>query len=217
MEWVSLCPGTFTMGSDESDAMSQPDERVDPPRVVSLGRFEMTKTEITNAQYKLHDPRHKPEDSLPVTDVTWAQARAFCQGYGGGDLPTEAQWEYAARGGSQTLWSFGDDEKVLGEYAWFGESPLGTAHPVGQKRPNPLGLHDMYGNVWEWVRDWYGDYPSGFFVDPGGPSSGGRRVLRGGSFDDTPERLRSARRFDFDPEVRARPFGFRCVRVPPQL
>ncbi|HRY16342.1 MAG TPA: formylglycine-generating enzyme family protein, partial [Candidatus Competibacteraceae bacterium] len=100
----------------------------------------------------------------------------------------------------------------------FAENSGGRAHDVKQKRPNPLGLYDMHGNAWEWVRDGYDMYEAGIFIDPEGPrtfSSGGR-VLRGGSFGNPPERLRSARRDVFVPEVRFRFNGFRCVRVPPQ-
>ena len=138
--------------------------------------FRLRATETTQQQYG-------KEGNLPVVDVDWARARAFCQ-RSGGDLPTEAQWEYAARGGSRFPWSFGDDEAQLENYAWFDKNSKGKAQEVRQKRPNPLGLYDMHGNVWEWTRDWYDNYASGVFVDPLGPSSGtlgaggARRVVR---------------------------------------
>ncbi len=122
----------------------------------------------------------------------------FCQRIGG-DLPTEAQWEYAARGGSRTRWSFGEDESQLGRYAWFDKNSNYQAHEVKQKLPNPLGLYDLHGNVWEWVRDEYGDYQAGTFVDPEESTKTGGRVLRGGSFDFPPGLLRSALRFGGGP------------------
>jgi formylglycine-generating enzyme required for sulfatase activity len=216
IDWVNVCPGTFTMGTITGEDMKVvQDEIVHPPRTVVLSALQIAATETTQQQVGQTGDK-------PVVDVTWAQARAFCQKIDG-DLPTEAQWEYAARGGSRFPWSFGDAEAQLGRYAWFGENLAGQAHEVKKKLPNPLGLYDMHGNVWEWVRDWYGAYTSGVFVDPLGPGSGKCtlfddvcRVVRGGSFDVSPVALRSANRDDFRPERRVRDFGFRCVRVPPQ-
>ena len=177
IEWVNVCPGTFTMGTiTGEDTMAHQDEIVDPPRTVVLSALQVAATETTQQQYG-------QTGDEPVVDVTWAQARAFCQKIGG-DLPTEAQWEYAARGGSRFPWSFGDDAALLERYAWFAGNASGQAHEVKKKLPNPLGLYDMHGNVWEWVRDWYGEYTSGLFVDPLGPSlgeycaGGARRVVR---------------------------------------
>ena len=215
IEWVAICPGAFTMGSVKGEAMAQQNEIVDPPRVVALSAFQIAATETTHRQYAQMVSDHKERDDQPVVDVTWEQARSFCQ-RGGGDLPTEAQWEYAARGGSRTPWSFGEEESQIGRYAWFAENSGNQAHDVKQKLPNPLGLYDLHGNVWEWTRDWYDNYRAGTFVDPEESAITGRRVLRGGSFVVSPEVLRSAFRFVVDPEYRRRFFGFRCVRVPPQ-
>ena len=220
--FVKVCGGTFMMGTDGST--SHP---------VTLNSFEITKTEITNAQYRrLFATRQTSEEDLPVADVKWDQAKKFCENvneivpsnaedleYG---LPTEAEWEYAARGGSTTRWSFGDDEKQLGEYAWFSGNSKRRASPVGQKLPNPLGLHDMHGNLWEWVEDCYeGDayenrspFITNPLVEPGIGGSCGRRVLRGGSFVSEAEDLRSAFRARNEPEDSADDVGFRCVRRP---
>jgi formylglycine-generating enzyme required for sulfatase activity len=142
--------------------------------------------------------------------VSWFNARDFCEKHGW-RLPTEAEWEYAARAGTKTTWSFGDDEKVLGEYAWFGNSK-GEVHPVGTKKPNPWGIYDMHGNAWEWVADWYGDYPARAQVNPIGPETGVLRVLRGAAFFNPPWVLRSADRFRIQPAFRFRTVGFRCAR-----
>ncbi len=130
-------------------------------------------------------------------------------------LPTEAQWEYACRAGTQTMWSFGDDEKQLGQYAWFRSNADNAgeqyAHAVGLKKPNPGGLHHMHGNVWEWCSDWYGNaLPGG--TDPVGPGKGSSRVLRGGGWRSNPDDCRSADRGFNDPSFRSSSLGFRLAR-----
>ncbi|MCK6523789.1 formylglycine-generating enzyme family protein [Myxococcota bacterium] len=135
-------------------------------------------------------------------DVAWV---AGCTGY---RLPTEAEWEYAARAGTTTRWSFGDEEAVLGEFAWFTGNSGDQVHAVGGKKANPWGLHDLHGNVWEWVWDAYDSYNSGKVVNSVGTS----RALRGGSFGHSPENLRSADRVRYSPEVQIWYYGFRCAR-----
>ncbi len=142
-------------------------------------------------------------------------------GNGGYALPSEAEWEYAARGGSVTPWSFAGNEQQLGNYAWFSGNSAGQAHEVGSKLPNPLDLNDMHGNVWEWVTDCYDDKayhgrPEMIVdpvVNPTVVSSCQYRVLRGGSwlYDLGP---RSAFRFWYEPGLRIDNIGFRCVRRP---
>jgi formylglycine-generating enzyme required for sulfatase activity len=116
-------------------------------------------------------------------------------------LPTEAQWEYACRAGTQTRFSFGDDpdDKAVGDYAWCeGNAPKkgeAYAHAVGTKKPNAWGLYDMHGNVWEWCSDWCGEYAEGDAVDPTCPAEGDYRVLRGGSWLGRPGGVRSAGRY----------------------
>ncbi len=213
MEFVRICAGAFLMGSED-----YPDES--PVHQVTLGEFWMGKYEVTNEEYRLlhrdwrnpDSPDHPAEPRLPVTNVDWNDARTFCESFGY-QLPTEAEWEYAARAGTTTLWSHGDDEGELGRYAWFGEDPRRSrAHPVGEKEPNPWGLYDMHGNVWELVEDWYGPYSSEPLTNPGGPPNGSDCVLRGGSFFFASRDLRSAERYWVRPEDRLRFVGFRCVR-----
>ena len=136
--------------------------------------------------------------------VRWATG---CTGY---RLPTEAEWEYAARAGTTTSWSFGEDPAVIGDYAWYDGNSRGTVHAVGAKKSNPWRLNDMHGNVWEWVWDAYDSYKSGKVVY----SSGTSRALRGGAFSNSPWRLRSARRDWWAPEGQGWNFGFRCARGP---
>jgi formylglycine-generating enzyme required for sulfatase activity len=245
--WVRICPGTFTMGTVKQDgaramAMAREEEKISPPRTVILSAFDMAATETTEAQYVKIDPeqgkKYGKGTNVPVVNVTWEEAQTICQKTKG-NLPTEAQWEYAARGGSRFPWSFGDDEALLKHYAWYSGNAKGVQE-VGQRRQNPLGLYDMHGNVWEWAQDWYNEkYVPGVVVDPSGPSSGkcseeyiqavkslnlkidtseGCRVVRGGSFVFSPDFLRSAIRFfDFLPEFRLWNLGFRCARVPQDL
>ena len=153
-------------------------------------------------------------------DIEWIQG---CNGY---RLPTEAEWEHACRAGSQTAYSFGDDDSIfgdddsiLGSYAWYKEAGS-TAHPVGGKEPNDWGLYDMHGNVWEWVWDWYGPYavrPSGQAeTDPLGAAKSKSRALRGGSVGDWSKYLRCGLRFRSEPGDRDRDWGFRAARSLPR-
>jgi formylglycine-generating enzyme required for sulfatase activity len=208
--WVELCGGSFTMGSPASEPGHGNDER---QHQVTLSRFAIARTETTNSQYQRVHADHQAKDDLPVASVDWQQALDFCRAVGG-DLPTEAQWEYAARAGTTTAWSFGDDEAALGEHAWYDKNADGKPHPVAQKQPNPWGLYDMHGNLWEWVADRYGSYPEGAQTDPAGPQDGVYRVLRGGSFGDWAVVTRSASRIRGDPEDRNVNDGFRCARAP---
>jgi formylglycine-generating enzyme required for sulfatase activity len=209
--WVRICPGTFTMGSAENDPRAEADEK--PAHQVNLSELWIGKTEITHEQYRRFRSEHPGEARLPVAEVNWFGAKAACEFFGG-RLPTEAEWEYAARAGSQTAWSFGDDESRVGEHAWYAENSGNTRYPVGTRTANPWGLHDMHGNVWEWVADWYGTYLGAAQTDPRGPTTGTVRVLRGGSFLNPPGLLRSTRRDSVEPERHSGAVGFRCVRAP---
>ena len=210
IEYVHICAGSFTMGSAENDPKASAGEK--PAHQVKLSEFWLGRTEITNAQYRRFRPEHKGEATLPVTQVSWDEAKAACESFGG-RLPTEAEWEYAARAGSQSAWSFGDDEKKLDDYAWYGVNSGGAPHPVGTRKPNNWHLDDMYGNAWEWVADRYGPYHGAAQSDPTGATTGEGRVLRGGSFGvSTPWVLRSANRFRYVPSLGDRVIGFRCGR-----
>lgn len=215
---VHICPETFTMGAAADDPYALDHEK--PAHPVTLSSYWISQTEITNKQYAKVRP-HESSDLLPVTNVDWHEAQEACAYFGNGRLPTEAQWEYAARAGSQSTWFFGNDGTALGKYAWYGESQEGEPHSVAGKDPNPWGLYDMYGNVFEWVGDWYeSPYPSEAQTDPSGPpespqgkegDAGVMRVLRGGAAVSDSQALRSSARGMLAPNGRSPWIGFRCV------
>ena len=131
-------------------------------------------------------------------------------------LPTEAEWEYACRAGTTTRFSFGDDPTytALPSYAWFSSNSASATHAVGLKLANPAGLFDMHGDVFEWCLDYYGPYPSGPALNPGGPVTGSTRVFRGGSWTSGGRYARSAGRYQADPTTRFNYVGFRVVAAP---
>ena len=134
-------------------------------------------------------------------------------------LPTEAEWEYAARAGTDTDTYAGEmtapkgNDPVVNEIAWYVKNSSGRAHPVGQKTPNGFGLYDMLGNVWEWVGDWYGDYPGGTVTDPAGPESSSARVDRGGGWIHFARYCRTTHRNRAPPGLRNGSLGFRLLRT----
>jgi formylglycine-generating enzyme required for sulfatase activity len=156
----------------------------------------------------------------PVENVSWEDAQAFMQklndqeGVSHYRLPTEAQWEYSCRAGSNTLYYFGDNEVALGQYAWHGGSSDGQPQPVGQKNPNAWELYDMHGNVWEWVQDWYSPYAADSATNPTGPDTGAYRVIRGGVWSSPAQHVRSAFRGGRDPGGYCG-VGFRCAMSAP--
>lgn len=232
---VFVPASTFTLGSPTNEVGHQPDES--PQTLVALTHgFWIGKYEVTQAEYLAvtgENPSGFPGDlSRPVESVSFFAASNYCvlhtqQELAAGRippgshfrLPTEAEWECAARAGSTNRFYYGDDPDLTGlpNYAWFGAQNGITTHPVGQKLPNALGLYDMAGNVWEWCQDWYGEYPGGGIIDPQGPATNaiGWKVIRGGAWEASGSDCRSARR-GFEP---ASPFisdfiiGFRVVLV----
>jgi formylglycine-generating enzyme required for sulfatase activity len=154
----------------------------------------------------------------PVEQVSWDEAVAFCQKASEKTgrklrLPTEAEWEYACRAGSKARFSFGDDDRQLGDYAWFQANSSNSSHPVGQKKPNAWGLHDMHGNVGEWCLDWHGSYVDAPQKDPAGPRFGQSRAVRGASWVNDPALCRTAYR-DVGPPGDRGHIGFRVVVDP---
>jgi len=205
MVFVRICPGTFMMGSSEDDRWAEKNEK--PAHEVTLSEYWIGQNEVTEWQYW----QRGSKVLQPARERSWSEAKRFCERHGW-RLPTEAEWEYAARAGSQTTWFFGTDSSFLGNFAWYRDNSGQTPRPVGTKNPNSWGLYDVYGNVWEWVADWYGPYTIGRQMDPIGPGTGTSRVMRGGAYDYSPARLRSADRAWFQPTFRAKNLGFRCAR-----
>ena len=218
IEFVALEPGEFLMGCRSQDADCGDDERPAHPVRLSTG-FEIGKYEITQAQWTAvmgTNPSHFRGPALPVENVSWNEARRFIAKLNrAGDpylyrLPTEAEWEYAARAGSS-----GPPLGTLDDIAWHGANSAQRTHEVGTKRPNAWGLHDMLGNVWEWCSDRYGAdyYRTSPDSDPRGPSQGALRVMRGGSWYRYMWFVRLSARFRDRPDAAYRHVGFRCVRT----
>ena len=214
MRFVPIPAGTFTMGEGKT-----------AHKVTLTQAFELGQHEVTQEQYEKvmgTNPSHSKGSQNPVEQVSWKDAVEFCRklselpaekkaGYVY-RLPTEAEWEYACRAGTTTRYSVGDSDSELGEYAWFDDNSGDTTHPVGGKKPNPWGLYDMHGNVWEWCQDRHGSYPSGSVTDPTGAVSGSNRVLRGGCWGFNSGYCRSAHRDWFTPGLRNNDLGFRVLR-----
>ena len=223
MTFKEIPAGTFMMGSPESEADRLVDEH--QHKVTITKAFYMQTTEVTQGQWQavmatepwkgLAVIREGP--NYPATLISWEHAVAFCEKLSNKEgktyrLPTEAEWEYACRAGTETTWSFGDDKKLLGDYAWYGVRP--RSYQVGLKKPNLFGLYDMYGNVSEWCHDYYEAdyYKQSPEKDPTGPASGSSRVLRSGAWDNVSRSRRSAGRRGSGSSRRHWNRGFRLVR-----
>ena len=235
--------GTFTMGSVSGYSSEKPEHQV------TLDDFYIGKYEITNAEYckflndrgnqeedgdtwldiddddcniKKNNGKFKPKSGKqnhPVIEITWYGARAYCR-WAGGRLPTEGEWEYAARGGNKGIgYKYAGSDKI-DDVAWYetnaedvGSShPDYGTHPVGKKKSNELGIYDMTGNVYEWCSDWYGKYSSKSQSNPTGPTTGSYRVLRGGSWYDSASYCRVAFRRNRYPGISSYTIGFRLSR-----
>ena len=230
---VFVAPNTFTMGSPTSEPDGNSDER--PQTTVTLSRgFWIGKHEVTQEEYLSvmnTNPSVFPGDlSRAVSSVSWPDATNYCAKLTRRELaagripagsryrlPTEAEWECAARAGTSTRFSYGEDPfyASLANYAWYSLNGDLTVHSVGQKRPSPWGLYDMQGNVWEWCQDWFGPLPGGVQTDPAGPDSNpsGWKVMRGGAYDYPDSSCRSATRgfFPANPFLTDSDLGFRVV------
>lgn len=225
--WVKIPAGTFRMGSEEEE-----DEK--PVHDVQLSGFRISRFPVTNAQYQefVQETGHRtpnhwkgeriPEgkENHPVVYVSWEDAAQFCAWLSKKtkrriELPTEAQWEFAARGEQGRTYPWGEDPPSP-DLANFDDN-VGDTTPVGAypKGATPEGVHDLAGNVWEWCADWYGPYPEGPVSDPRGPETGPGRVFRACTFRDPPTELRAAYRFFLHAEYSVNNVGFRCVLSEP--
>jgi formylglycine-generating enzyme required for sulfatase activity len=246
ISFVLVPPGKFRMGSPPNEVGRNPwDSNFDTEaqhRVTLTEPFYLGKDEVTQAQYaavpvagQASNPSQFKGANLPVESVTWYEAAAYAEALTSRSasrlsyrLPTEAEWEYACRGGRSFLQPFGigDGTSLSSEQANFdGTDPYGGAakgkylrqtRPVGSYRqPNALGLEDMHGNVWEWCADWFGPYPAGDATNPIGTLETRVRTIRGGSWYNHPRNCRAAARGSRYPETRFAHLGFRLTRVPP--
>ena len=237
-EMVLVRPGSFEMGDNLGNPDEKPAHKVAITRPFYLGKFLVTRQlwmAVLPGNPRMPRPNERPNE--PVNGVSWRECQEFieransaraCAAAQGGvanpgghfRLPTEAEWEYACRAGSMTNFSFGDSEEKLGEYAWFGHGGWVLAQPVGQKKPNPWGLYDMHGGIWEWCSDryspdYYASSPQADPIGPVAPTFGHARVLRGGSFVCGPKALYSAFRYwrpEGDQDSRV---GFRLAMTAP--
>ena len=239
-EMVRLPPGRFLMGAPAGDEWAfreMPQHEVRIARPFAIGRFPVTFEDYDRfvlatrqrglmgrlfggKQPELPDDNGWGRGRCPVINVSWNDALAYCvwltrQTGRTYRLPSEAEWDYAGRAGTSTRWSCGDDWHALGDYAWFGDNSGGRTHPVGEKRPNPWGLHDIHGNVCEWVQDgWHDDY-AGAPTDGsawGASSDNAGRVLRGGSWDISALFARVSDRSRFATDFRSEGLGLRLAQ-----
>ncbi len=239
MEFIWIPAGQFRMGASESQinelnqlygtdwfSFEGPRHEVTITRGFWLGSYVVTQrqwervmgTRPWEDEFGVEaDPEH------PAVYVSWDDVQDMVDklnDHAGGQLyrlPTEAEWEYACRSGTDTRWSFGDDAALLGDYAWYWpghpESRLEYAQRVGQKLPNPWGLFDMHGNVYEWVYDWISAFCTEAQEDPQGPSTGTLRAIRGGDFRTGTIGTRSTSRDHAPPDTRDNRIGFRLLRM----
>lgn len=223
MSFRVLPPGQFVMGDPDGRKTTEVPHKVTLTRHLFMGMHE-----VTNGQWQAvmgEPPSHFKHPDHPVEMVSWYNAIAFCRKLSAMPeekqagrvyrLPTSAEWEYACRAGTTTRYSFGDDERKLPDHAWFAANSRKTTQPVGRKAPNPWGLFDMYGNVWEWCSDRRGAYAAEDEVDPQGParSEDDQRVVRGGCWEnpvnDPP--FHTAARLGMNPARKFPGIGFRVV------
>lgn len=232
LEFVLIPAGEFQIGRNRgpdsagptrsittTDTVNDLDER--PVTQVKISNdFYMARFEVTQGQWQTimgENPSFNVScgSDCPVEQVSWWDVQEFLERLNeaegvedGYRLPTEAEWEYAARAGkSKDL--YGD----LNSIAWHSDNSEGRTQPIGQKEPNAFGLYDMIGNTWEWVHDWKGTYPGGAVTDPTGPRTGQRRVVRGPGFTSLPKNCRVSSRLDYEPSWRDEALGFRVART----
>ncbi len=207
--------GSFDMGNKNGGTMfdGKLAERV---HRVSVSSFYIDKYEVTQADYEKvmgKNPSLFKNPDAPVENVTWYEANEYAKKIGK-RLPTEAEWEYAARGGNKSMGYEYSGGNKLSELAWFDENSIQSTQPVGKKKPNELGIFDLSGNVWEWCCDWYGRdyYYSSPENNPTGPDSGTERVKRGGSWILPFICCRVTFRLSNDPTDSSKDIGFRCAK-----
>ena len=221
LKMVFVKGGTFTMGCTDGECWG--DGREEPVHQITLSSYYITKYPITQKLWKKvmeNNPSYfKDCDDCPVELISWENAQEFIiklneltdKNY---RLPTEAEWEYAARGGNQSKGYKYSGSNYIDAVAWYRENSKNRTHPVGGKTPNELGIYDMSGNVWEWCYDWYGAYIEDTQINPQGPAEGSQHVLRGGDWTNGLWNCRVSFRYDIPPGDPIIFSGFRLVIVP---
>jgi formylglycine-generating enzyme required for sulfatase activity len=217
LEMVFVQGGKFTMGCTSEQYDCKNDEK--PLHQVILSSFNIGKYEVTQAQWKAimgYNPSYFTGDKLPVEMVSWDDAQEFIYRLNAATgkryrLPTEAEWEYAARGGDKSKGYRYSGGNNIDNIAWYDNNADSTTHTVGLKQANELGIYDMSGNVYEWCSDWYGDYSSSTQTNPRGPATGSYRVIRGSSWNRIPSYCRVAFRGYNSPDIGRHRLGLRLV------
>ena len=228
MEFVLVEAGEFMMGAVPQDEEAGDDEK--PQHMVRItkpfyiGKYPVTQGEWEKVMGNNPSEFQKAGKKAPVETVSWDDCQEFIKKLGKKEgktyrLPTEAEWEYAARGGGSAgsyVYTYGDEAGKLGDYAWYDDNSSDTTHPVGQKKPNSIGLYDMMGNVWEWCEDWFNEnyYKNSSGADPKGADKGVFRSLRSGSWDGFDRSCRLSYRNISDPDNRFSRYGFRLILLP---
>ncbi|MBF0461068.1 MAG: formylglycine-generating enzyme family protein [Magnetococcales bacterium] len=218
IEFVLIPAGRFQMGTPFGADVSEdeiPQHWVTISQPFYLGRYEVTQAQWESIMGS--NPSEFKGADRPVDSVSWDETQIFIgklnEKAGGAvyRLPTEAEWEYAVRAGTETTRYWGDGAEGMDQYAWYGDNAGKKSHPVGQLKPNAWGLYDMLGNVWEWCQDRYSNktYTKDPVTDPQGPVEGAGRVMRGGGWNGYAGHLRAAYRFELDPGYRRRNLGLR--------
>jgi len=223
MELVLIPAGSFRMGGDKK--LEQAEDHETPRHIVKISKtFYMGKYEVTQSQWSEimnNNPSEFKDDIRPVERVSWNDVQEFIQKLNNKEetikysLPTEAEWEYAARADTESTYCFSGDIQILSQYAWYRKNSAGKTHPIGQLKPNAWGLYDVHGNVHEWCQDWfdrnyYSQSPSN---SPLGPSSGLAKVSRGGDWGSEDWYCRCASRSLSSPNRRSNRLGFRLVSM----
>lgn len=226
MRLVKIMPGEFLMGSPETEPSRFECERQHKVRITKA--FWISVEEVSVEQYSTvlnREIKDALDGNLPVRHISWHDAESFCRKLSEFEpeklagrnyrLPTEAEWEYACRAGTKTAYFWGDDPSAADEYAWNMKNSGESLKRAGGRKPNPWGLHDMNGSLWEWCSDWYAELPSQEQTDPQGTSSGEQRVVRGGAYDSPLGYIRSASRAPAPPSFlsqgEGQNIGFRVV------